>query len=248
LTLLGQNVNAYHGDNLNKKTANLADLIYELSKLPGLKRLRYTTNHPNDMNEDLIFAHRDIEILMPYIHLPVQTGSDRMLKLMNRKHSQNSYLDIIEKIRNSRKDIAISSDFIVGFPGETDKDFEETISLINKVNYAQAYSFSYSPRPGTPAADYENQVPKNIKMERLHHLQGLLKEQQIDFNKNFLNTTISILIEREAKDGRLTGKSPHLQSVYFNNEDNKFNIGDFAQVYVDSASVSSLDGSIIENR
>ena len=248
LTLLGQNVNAYHGDNLNKKTANLADLIYELSKLPGLKRLRYTTNHPNDMNEDLIFAHRDIEILMPYIHLPVQSGSDRMLKLMNRKHSRNSYFDIIEKIRNSRKDIAISSDFIVGFPGETDKDFEKTISLINKVNYAQAYSFSYSPRPGTPAADYENQVPKNIKMERLHHLQGLLKEQQIDFNKNFLNTTISILIEREAKDGRLTGKSPHLQSVYFNNEDNKFNIGDFAQVYVDSASVSSLDGSIVENR
>ncbi len=248
LTLLGQNVNAYHGDNLNKKTANLADLIYELSKLPGLKRLRYTTNHPNDMNEDLIFAHRDIEILMPYIHLPVQSGSDRMLKLMNRKHSQNSYLDIIEKIRNSREDIAISSDFIVGFPGETDKDFEKTISLINKVNYAQAYSFSYSPRPGTPAADYENQVPKNIKMERLHHLQGLLKEQQINFNKNFLNTTVSILIEREAKDGRLTGKSPHLQSVYFNNEGNKLNIGDFAQVYVDSASVSSLDGSIVENR
>ena len=213
LTLLGQNVNAYHGDNLNKKTANLADLIYELSKLPDLKRLRYTTNHPNDMNEDLIFAHRDIEILMPYIHLPVQSGSDRMLKLMNRKHSQNSYLDIIEKIRNSREDIAISSDFIVGFPGETDKDFEKTISLINKVNYAQAYSFSYSPRPGTTAADCENQVPRTRKMERLHHLQGLLKDQQISLNKNIFNPTVTILIERADKNGRLTERRPTVQSV-----------------------------------
>ncbi|MDG2186965.1 MAG: tRNA (N6-isopentenyl adenosine(37)-C2)-methylthiotransferase MiaB [Hyphomicrobiales bacterium] len=247
LTLLGQNVNAYHGQGYDKKTSNLADLFYELSKLDGLKRLRYTTNHPNDVNKELIQAHKDIEILMPYIHLPIQSGSDRMLKLMNRKHTRQSYLEIIEKIREARCDIAISSDFIVGFPGETDSDFEQSLSLINKVNYSQAYSFTYSPRPGTPAADYDHQLPKEIKMERLIILQNLLKEQQLEYNKKFLNSSVSILIEREGKEhNQLVGKSPHSQSVYFNNVENKSKIGNFAEVHINSVKVSSLSGNIIE--
>jgi len=247
LTLLGQNVNAYHGQGYDKKTSNLADLFYELSKLDGLKRLRYTTNHPNDVNKELIQAHKDIEILMPYIHLPIQSGSDRMLKLMNRKHTRQSYLEIIEKIREARCDIAISSDFIVGFPGETDSDFEQSLSLINKVNYSQAYSFTYSPRPGTPAADYDHQLPKEIKTERLIILQNLLKEQQLEYNKKFLNSSVSILIEREGKEhNQLVGKSPHSQSVYFNNIENKSKIGNFAEVHINSVKVSSLSGNVIE--
>src|SRR5210317_1050498 len=162
ITLLGQNVNAYHGEGLNGGISNLADLIYELSKLAGLERIRYTTNHPVDVNQELIDAHRDIKKLMPYIHLPIQSGSNRILKLMNRKHTCEEYIEIIEKIRNARNDIALSSDFITGFPGETDKDFELTIDLVKKIKYAQAYSFNYSPRPGTPSADYEKQIPQNI--------------------------------------------------------------------------------------
>ena len=184
---------------------------------------------------------------MPYIHLPIQSGSDRMLKLMNRKHTRQSYLEIIEKIREARCDIAISSDFIVGFPGETDSDFEQSLSLINKVNYSQAYSFTYSPRPGTPAADYDHQLPKEIKMERLIILQNLLKEQQLEYNKKFLNSSVSILIEREGKEhNQLVGKSPHSQSVYFNNVENKSKIGNFAEVHINSVKVSSLSGNIIE--
>lgn len=247
ITLLGQNVNAYHGEGLNGRTSNLADLIYELSKLAGLERIRYTTNHPVDVNQELIDAHRDIKKLMPYIHLPIQSGSNRILKLMNRKHTCEEYIEIIEKIRNARNDIALSSDFITGFPGETDKDFELTIDLVKKIKYAQAYSFNYSPRPGTPSADYEKQIPQNIKSERLKLLQDILKQQQLEFNNQSKGKIVSILIERKGREiDQLVGKTPYMQSVFFKNIENKSKIGDFIDVKIDTIKVNNLSGELVE--
>jgi tRNA-2-methylthio-N6-dimethylallyladenosine synthase len=246
ITLLGQNVNAYHGEGLNGGISNLANLIYELSKLDGLERIRYTTNHPVDVNQELIDAHKDITKLMPYIHLPVQSGSNRILKLMNRKHTCEEYIEIIENIRNARNDIALSSDFITGFPGETDKDFESTIELVKKIKYAQAYSFNYSPRPGTPSADYESQIPQNIKSERLKLLQDILKQQQLEFNNQSKGKIVRILVERKGKEiNQLVGKTPHMQSVFFNNN-NKSKIGDFIDVRIDSIKVNNLSGELVE--
>ncbi|NDD49166.1 MAG: tRNA (N6-isopentenyl adenosine(37)-C2)-methylthiotransferase MiaB [Alphaproteobacteria bacterium] len=246
ITLLGQNVNAYHGEGLNGGISNLANLIYELSKLDGLERIRYTTNHPVDVNQELIDAHKDITKLMPYIHLPVQSGSNRILKLMNRKHTCEEYIEIIENIRNARNDIALSSDFITGFPGETDKDFESTIELVKKIKYAQAYSFNYSPRPGTPSADYERQIPQNIKSERLKLLQDILKQQQLEFNNQSKGKIVRILVERKGKEiNQLVGKTPHMQSVFFNNN-NKSKIGDFIDVRIDSIKVNNLSGELVE--
>lgn len=246
ITLLGQNVNAYHGEGLNGGISNLANLIYELSKLDGLERIRYTTNHPVDVNQELIDAHKDITKLMPYIHLPVQSGSNRILKLMNRKHTCEEYIEIIENIRNARNDIALSSDFITGFPGETDKDFESTIELVRKIKYAQAYSFNYSPRPGTPSADYESQIPQNIKSERLKLLQDILKQQQLEFNNQSKGKIVRILVERKGKEiNQLVGKTPHMQSVFFNNS-NKSKIGDFIDVRIDSIKVNNLSGELVE--
>ena len=246
ITLLGQNVNAYHGEGLNGGISNLANLIYELSKLDGLERIRYTTNHPIDVNQELIDAHKDITKLMPYIHLPVQSGSNRILKLMNRKHTCEEYIEIIENIRNARNDIALSSDFITGFPGETDKDFESTIELVKKIKYAQAYSFNYSPRPGTPSADYESQIPQNIKSERLKLLQDILKQQQLEFNNQSKGKIVRILVERKGKEiNQLVGKTPHMQSVFFNNN-NKSKIGDFIDVRIDSIKVNNLSGELVE--
>lgn len=247
ITLLGQNVNAYHGEGLNGGISNLANLIYELSKLAGLERIRYTTNHPVDVNQELIDAHRDIKKLMPYIHLPIQSGSNRILKLMNRKHTCEEYIEIIEKIRNARSDIALSSDFITGFPGETDKDFELTIDLVKKIKYAQAYSFNYSPRPGTPSADYEKQIPQNIKSERLKLLQDILKQQQLEFNDQSKGKIISILVERKGKEiNQLVGKTPYMQSVFFKNIENKSKIGDFVDVKIDTIKVNNLSGELVE--
>jgi len=247
ITLLGQNVNAYHGEGLNGGISNLADLIYELSKLAGLERIRYTTNHPVDVNQELIDAHRDIKKLMPYIHLPIQSGSNRILKLMNRKHTCEEYIEIIEKIRNARNDIALSSDFITGFPGETDKDFELTIDLVKKIKYAQAYSFNYSPRPGTPSADYEKQIPQNIKSERLKLLQDILKQQQLEFNNQSKGKIVSILIERKGREiDQLVGKTPYMQSVFFKNIENKCKIGDFIDVKIDTIKVNNLSGELVE--
>ncbi|MDX2112631.1 MAG: tRNA (N6-isopentenyl adenosine(37)-C2)-methylthiotransferase MiaB [Alphaproteobacteria bacterium] len=215
ITLLGQNVNAYHGADEHGATASLADLISRLAQIGGLERIRYTTSHPRDMSEDLIALHGSEPKLMPYLHLPIQSGSDEVLKRMNRKHTAAFYIDIIERLRRQRPDIALSSDFIVGFPGESDKHFEETMALVRHVHYAQAYSFKYSPRPGTPAATDDRQLPESVKDERLQALQALLRQQQQQFNEASVGKTLPVLFTKDGKhDGQLLGKSPYLQSVY----------------------------------
>ncbi len=236
IVLLGQNVNAWRdGDR------GLEHLAAELDRLPGLERIRYTTSHPNDMSEGLIRAHAEIASLMPYLHLPVQSGSDRVLKAMNRSHSAESYLRIIERVRTARPDIAISGDFIVGFPGETDSEFEETLNIVREVNYAQAFSFKYSSRPGTPAADMDGQVPAQVMDERLQRLQALLNAQQLDFNRKAVGRRTSVLLERTGrKPGQLIGKSPWLQSVHL---ETSARIGDLVEVDILSAGPNSLAGA-----
>ena len=215
ITLLGQNVNAYHGENSKGGTASLADLLRHLAAIEGLERLRYTTSHPRDMSEDLIAAHRDLATLMPYLHLPFQAGADRVLAAMNRKHTGAEYLDIVARIRAARADIALSTDIIVGFPGETDEEFEATLDIVRKVRFAQAYSFKYSPRPGTPAATMERQVPEPVKIARLARLQALLEEQQSSFNAGCVGRVLPVLFERQGRrEGQLIGRSPYLQSVH----------------------------------
>ena len=217
ITLLGQNVNAWHGNdggNGDSRAMRLGDLLHQLAEISGIERLRYTTSHPIDMDDGLIDAHRDIEKLMPYLHLPVQAGSDRILKAMNRHHTATQYLDIIERVRRARPDIAISGDFITGFPGESDEDFEATMEIVRAVNYASAFSFKYSARPGTPGAELEDQVPEAVKGERLSRLQELLGEQQQAFNRACTGKTIDILLEKKGRhEGQLIGRSPWLQSV-----------------------------------
>ncbi|MBL6664908.1 MAG: tRNA (N6-isopentenyl adenosine(37)-C2)-methylthiotransferase MiaB [Rickettsiales bacterium] len=220
--LLGQNVNAYHGLDDKGNSSSLAKLIEEVAKIDAVERVRYTTSHPRDMDEDLIKAHGDVEKLMPFLHLPVQAGSNNVLKMMNRKHTRQDYYKIIDKLRAARPDIGLSSDFIVGFPGETDKDFEDTLKLVEDIGFAQCYSFKYSPRPGTPAHDNVKQVEEHVKDERLQRLQKLLTEQQIIFNKKFEKQIMPVLFERKAPKSnkkqvseklQLWGKSPWLQSV-----------------------------------
>jgi len=215
LVLLGQNVNAYHGEGPSGRVANLAELIRRLAGINGLERLRYMTSHPRDMSDDLIAAHAEVPQLMPFLHLPVQSGSDRILTAMNRKHTAADYADIIARIREARPDIAISSDFIVGFPGETDQDVEDTIDLIKTIVFAQAYSFKYSPRPGTPAAGHGGQVPDAIKSERLLRLQAVLEEQQVAFNFRSMGSVTPVLFERKGRQpGEFVGRTPHLQLVH----------------------------------
>ncbi|NCY26510.1 MAG: tRNA (N6-isopentenyl adenosine(37)-C2)-methylthiotransferase MiaB, partial [Alphaproteobacteria bacterium] len=207
ITLLGQNVNAYHGA-YRGGTASLADCIHALAQINGLERIRYTTSHPRDMSDDLIAIHGAEAKLMPYLHLPIQSGSNEILKRMNRKHEAGFYLDIIERLRKARPDIALSSDFIVGFPGESDAHFEETLELVRRVNYASAFSFAYSPRPGTPASTDDKQVPEAIKHERLQALQALLRQQQAAFNAASVGKTMNVLFEKDGKyEGQLIGKS-----------------------------------------
>ena len=212
LTLLGQNVNAYHGGG---DAPTLAALVARLSSIAGIERIRYMTSHPRDMDDELIAAHGENPKLMPYLHLPVQAGSDRVLKAMNRGHSAKSYVKLIGRIRAARPDIAISGDFIVGFPGEGDDDFHATLDLVSEVKYAAAFSFKYSPRPGTPAAERDGQVPEEIKLARLHELQALLRAQQTDFNCACVGRRLPVLVEKPGRDaGQMMGRSPYLQPVH----------------------------------
>jgi tRNA-2-methylthio-N6-dimethylallyladenosine synthase len=211
--LLGQNVNAYHGEGPDGAAWPLAKLLERLAEIHGIERLRYTTSHPRDMTDDLIAAHRDLPKLMPYLHLPVQSGSDRVLAAMNRRHDRAFYLKLVERLREARPDLALSGDFIVGFPGESDADYEDTMRLIEEVRYASAFSFKYSPRPGTPAAEMD-QVPEPVKTERLTRLQALVNEQQRAFNAGMAGLTVDVLLEKPGKlPGQLVGKSPWLQAV-----------------------------------
>ena len=239
ITLLGQNVNAWHGTGDDGREWGLGELLRDLAGIPDLQRLRYTTSHPVDMDESLITAHRDLECLMPYLHLPVQAGSDRILKAMNRHHTVNEYLQIIDRMREINPDIAISGDFIVGFPGETDEEFEETIRLVETVSYSSAFSFKYSSRPGTPGADMPNQVPETVKSERLQRLQMLLNQQQEAFNQECVGRKVDILLEKKGrKPGQLIGRSPWLQSVIV--EDNLGKPGDLVHVEITGAGPNSL--------
>lgn len=216
LTLLGQNVNAYHGEGAGGRVWGLGRLVRELAAIDGLERIRYTTSHPRDMDDDLIAAHGDLPQLMPFVHLPVQSGSDRILAAMNRKHSADDYRRVVERMRAARPDLALSSDFIVGFPGETDQDFAETLRLVTDIGYAQAYSFKYSARPGTPAAGMDGkQVPETVKDERLQALQQLLNAQQVGFNAATVGTVQTVLFDRIGKKpGQLLGRSPFMQAVH----------------------------------
>jgi tRNA-2-methylthio-N6-dimethylallyladenosine synthase len=243
ITLLGQNVNAWTGEDEAGRMQGLDGLIRALDRLPGLARIRYTTSHPNDMTEGLIRAHLEVEALMPFLHLPVQSGSDRVLKAMNRSHTVESYLRIIERARSARPDIAISGDFIVGFPGETEAEFAATLEIIRTVNYALAYSFKYSPRPGTPAAAMEDQLPRLVMDERLQRLQALLNEQQLAFNRASVGGRTDVLLERPGKKpGQMIGKTPWLQSVHVETE---AGIGDMIQVEIVSGGPNSLQGAVV---
>jgi len=215
ITLLGQNVNAYHGEGPDGKSWSLARLLWALADIDGLKRLRYTTSHPRDMSDDLIDAHGKLLSLMPFLHLPVQSGSDTILKAMNRQHDADSYLRLVDRLRDARPDLALSSDFIVGFPGESDADFEATMTLVERVGFAQTFSFKYSPRPGTPASNQRKQVKDDVKSERLARLQALLNRQADSFNRATVGRQLQILLERPGRHpGQLVGKSPYLQAVH----------------------------------
>lgn len=238
ITLLGQNVNAWEEDG-----RGLDHLIRALDAIPGLARIRYTTSHPNDMTEGLIRAHAEVEKLMPFLHLPVQSGNDRVLKAMNRKHTADSYLKIIDRVRAARPDIALSGDFIVGFPGETEAEFEDTLRLIEAANYALAFSFKYSPRPGTPAATMDDQIAPEVMDDRLQRLQALLNAQQLAFNQASIGKTTQVLLERNGKlPGQKIGKSPWLQSVHVISD---AQIGDMVDVHLVSAGPNSLAGTPI---
>jgi len=239
ITLLGQNVNSWHGVDSLGNERGLDYLILEIAKIKKIKRIRYTTSHPLDMDEDLILAHKEISKLMPYLHLPIQSGSDKILKSMNRKHTSKQYIEIIEKIRNVNPDIALSGDFIVGFPGETQSDFIDTLELVKNVGYAQSYSFKYSSRPGTPASVLETQVPENIKKARLSELQNLLSSQQKQFNSKFLDKEVEVLIEKRGeRDNQVMGRSEHMQSVYM--DQSIGNIGDIKKVKISYVGQNSL--------
>ncbi len=247
ITLLGQNVNAWRGEDLAGRAVGLAGLIRALAAMPDLARIRYTTSHPADMDTAagaaLIAAHGEVDKLMPYLHLPVQSGSDRILKAMNRSHTAGSYLKLLERFRAARPDLALSGDFIVGFPGETDAEFEETLELVDAVGYAQAFSFKYSPRPGTPAATMDDQIAAQVMDERLQRLQAHLNRDQLAFNQASVGKTCAVLVERKGKlPGQWLGKSPWLQSVHFTGE---AAIGDLVTTRLVEAMGSSLGGELV---
>ena len=248
ITLLGQNVNAWNAVDKDKNIWGLGRLIEELAKIKELQFIRYTTSHPLDMDIELIEAHRDIDKLMPYLHLPVQSGSDKVLKMMNRKHTSAEYIKVIEKIRDYNPEIAISGDFIIGFPGETDKDHQATLNLIKEINYSQAYSFKYSSRPGTPAVVFFNHVEESIKSSRLQEVQDLLRLQQMEFNKKSINSTQNVLVLKNGKKNRqYLGRSPFNQSIYFYSDDNNL-IGSTIDINVTEAFQNSLTGIIKPNK
>ncbi|AZO16883.1 tRNA (N6-isopentenyl adenosine(37)-C2)-methylthiotransferase MiaB [Mesorhizobium sp. M2A.F.Ca.ET.043.05.1.1] len=239
VTLLGQNVNAWHGVGENGEEWGLGRLLFRLAEIPGLARLRYTTSHPRDMDDELIAAHRDLPALMPYLHLPVQSGSDRILKAMNRRHTARDYLALIERIRAARPDIAMSGDFIVGFPGETDEDFEATLKLVREVGYASAFTFKYSPRPGTPGAEMDGHLSETAKDERLQRLQALINDQQQNFIASVVGRTVSTLIEKPGRrPGQILGRSPWLNPVIV--DDKAGGIGDIIDVRITKTGPNSL--------
>lgn len=244
ITLLGQNVNAFHGEGPDGKIWGLGRLIEEIAKIDALERIRYTTSHPRDMDDELYAAHRDIEKLMPFLHLPVQSGSDKILKAMNRKHDGDLYRRVIDKLRDARPDLAFSSDFIVAFPGETEQDFEDTLQMVRDVNYASCYSFIFSARPGTPAANMQGLVRPEVATERLARLQTLLNEQQLAFNKKSIGLTLPVLLDRKGKKkGQLLGRSPYNQSVYVNANDRLF--GEIVDIHITEGFDKSLSGDIV---
>ncbi len=244
LTLLGQNVNAYHGEGPDGRPWSLARLIDRLAAIPGIERLRYTTSHPRDMGPDLIAAHRDIPKLMPYLHLPFQAGSDRVLAAMNRRHTAADYLALVERIRAARPDLALSTDVIVGFPGETEADFAATLEMVEHVGFAQAFSFKYSPRPGTPGAGLPDQVSEDVKIERLHRLQNLLDRQQTGFNSSCVGKVMPVLFERAGRHpGQLIGRSPYLQAVHAKADSSL--LGRLVDVTIVSAGPNSLAGEVV---
>ncbi len=244
ITLLGQNVNAWHGEDAKGRAIGLDGLIRKLAALPDLARIRYTTSHPADMTEGLIAAHGEVAKLMPFLHLPVQSGSDRVLKAMNRSHTVDSYLSLLERARAARPDIAISGDFIVGFPGETNAEFEETLKLVGSVGYSQAFSFKFSPRPGTPAATMDGAVAQAVMDDRLQRLQAAIAREQLSFNRASVGRRCEVLVERRGKlPGQWLGKSPWLQSVHFQEE---AALGDLVRVDLVAAGPVSLSGSLVK--
>jgi tRNA-2-methylthio-N6-dimethylallyladenosine synthase len=244
VTLLGQNVNAYHGIDRQGQAIGLAGLIRAAAATPGIYRVRYTTSHPNDMSEDLIQAHRDVPALPPYLHLPVQSGSDDVLKSMKRRHRAAGYLDIIGRVRAARPDIAFSSDFIVGYPGETDADFDQTLALVSAVGFASAYAFKFSPRPGTPAAEMPRQVDEATKARRLAALQGLIEDQRQAFNRAMVGRRLEILFEKLGRhEGQVIGRSPYMQAVFA--EGPRSLIGALTEVEIIAAEPHSLRGRVV---
>lgn len=245
ITLLGQNVNAYHGvaPDSTIKEWSLGRLIYALAEIDGLLRIRYTTSHPMDMGYDLITAHGDVPSLMPFLHLPVQSGSDKILKAMNRRHTACDYLNVIEKLKSARPDIALSSDFIVGFPGETEEDHQQTLKLVNRVGYAQAYSFKYSIRPGTPAGMMDYQIEESVKVERLAQLQDVINKHQLHFNQATVGSAQTVLVDKTGKkEGQLSGKTPYMQSIYFDGPNTLQ--GQCVSIKIERAYANSVTGTI----
>ena len=246
INLLGQNVNSYHGEDESGKERNLAYLLHEVAQIDGLERIRYTTSYPADVDDDLIACHRDLKKLMPYLHLPVQSGSDRILKAMNRRHTSGEYMCIIDKLYEANPDLKMSSDFIVGFPGETDDDFQKTLDVVNYVKYIQAFSFKYSRRAGTPAAIMPNQVEEKVKKERLEILQNLLFSYQDKFNQSCVGKVLPVLFEQKGRHrGQLVGRTPYMQNLHAEADKNLLN--KIVNVKVVEATVNSLSGKVIEN-
>ncbi len=245
ITLVGQNVNAYHGGGPDGRQWSLARLLELLTRVGGIERLRYTTSHPRDMDDDLIAAHRELPQLMPQLHLPVQSGSDRILAAMNRRHTRADYIDVVARLRAARPDLALTSDFIVGFPGETEDDFAATLSLVSEIGYAGAFSFKYSPRPGTPGADMDNQIDEAAKSDRLHRLQAAIDRNQAAFNRRCLGRKLSVLFERPGRyGGQLVGRSPYLQPVQV--EAPASLIGKIAAVTITEIASNSLFGALAQ--
>jgi tRNA-2-methylthio-N6-dimethylallyladenosine synthase len=245
VTLIGQNVNAYHGVGTDGRTWSLAQLLERLARLPGIERLRYTTSHPRDMTDDLIAAHRDLPALMPQLHLPIQSGCDRILAAMNRRHTRADYLAAVARLRDARPDLALTSDFIVGFPGETEGDFAETLRLVDEVGFSGAFSFKYSARPGTPGAEMDDQIDEAVKSDRLMRLQQAIDRSQANFNRNCVGRTIAVLFERPGRHGgQIVGRSPYLQPVQI--EAPPSLIGEIAAVTITEVASNSLFGALTQ--
>ena len=243
LNLLGQNVNSYHGEDANGKERNLAYLLYKVAEIDGIKRIRYTTSYPADVDDDLIRCHKELDKLMPYLHLPIQSGSDSVLKRMNRRHTRDDYLRVIDKLKEANPAIGMSSDFIVGFPGESDDDFKQTLEVVNRVKYIQAFSFKYSRRPGTPAAVMEGQIEEKVKKERLQVLQDLLFSYQTKFNKDSVGKIMPVLFETKGRHkGQLAGRSPYMQNVHAAADMSLLN--KIVDVRIVDASTNSLSGEV----